>query len=181
MHDPILHPDSPRGASLVRRLSLWSALLLWLALGFQVLFGDVTVTRKNGSGTTCNVGEYRCNGEYLLVCGSGDTGWSLEATCASGALCDAKGKHCSVCKDGDSRCKGAERQQCAADGKAWNLLEPCPAENLCSESSCDGCVTDGQLDCSVAPQLRKCQGGAWVKPAWAIPDGEPIKRPPVEE
>ena len=155
-------PRSTREISLLRRLTLWSILLVWLALGCQALFGGVTVTRDTGSAATCTVGEYRCNGEYLLSCDSADTGWSLKDTCASGALCDAKGKHCSVCKDGDHRCNGADRQQCAPDGGAWKLLEQCAAENLCSESSCDGCVTDGQLDCSVAPLLRKCKGGKWV-------------------
>ncbi len=163
MPESLRHPPgSTREASLLRRLTLWSVLLVWLALGCQVLFGGVTVTRSSGSDATCKLGEYRCNGEYLLACDAADTGWSLKDTCASGALCDAKGKHCSVCKDGDSRCNGADREQCAADGGAWKLREHCTAENLCSESSCDGCVTDGQLDCSVAPLLRKCEDGAWV-------------------
>ena len=153
---------SAREASLPRRLSVWSVLLVWLALGCQALFGSVTVTRSSGSDANCTVGEYRCNGEYLLACDSAATGWSLKATCGSGALCDAKAKHCAVCKDGDFRCSGADRQQCETDGSAWKSKQLCPAENLCSESSCDGCVTDGQLDCSVAPFLRKCQAGKWV-------------------
>ena len=153
---------STREASLARRLSLWSVLLVWLALGCQALFGSVTVTRGSDSDANCTVGEYRCNGEYLLACDSAATGWSQKATCGSGALCDAKAKHCTVCKDGDFRCSGADRQQCATDGMSWKTIQPCPAENLCSESSCEGCVTDGQLDCSVAPLLRKCQAGTWV-------------------
>jgi len=95
------HPSgSGREASLLRRLLIWSMLLVWLALGCQVLFGEVTVKRRDGSDATCKVGDYRCNGEYLLACDSAATGWSLKDTCASGALCDAKGKHCAVCKDG---------------------------------------------------------------------------------
>jgi hypothetical protein len=153
----------PDRSSRVPRWGAGSLLLVWFVLGCQVLFGGVTVTTNDtNDDAECNVGDSRCNGEYLLSCDSQATGWALKKTCASGDLCDAKDKRCSVCNDGDFRCSGADRQQCSADGSEWKTVQTCNAENLCSESSCDGCKTDGQLDCSVAPQLRQCQGGVWV-------------------
>jgi len=32
-----------------------------------------------------------------------------------------------------------------------------------------------------APPANSGTGGAWVKPAWAIPDGEPVRRAPINE
>lgn len=145
-----------------RLLLSWSVLSCWLLLGCQVLFGGVEVHQSSAAGAECTFGDTRCNGEYLLTCGSKDTGWMLKDTCASGDLCDAKQQRCSVCKDGDYRCLGVARQRCVSDGSHFETVESCSAENLCSESSCSGCSTDGALDCSVAPLLRECRGGVWV-------------------
>jgi hypothetical protein len=110
----------------VRRAPRWVLLGIlltcWL-LGCQVLFGGVTVNPVSETDAECTPGESRCNGEYLLACDSLDTGWSLKSTCASGDLCNAKGKRCSVCKDGDFRCSGVERQQCDSDGNGWHRGE----------------------------------------------------------
>jgi len=149
----------------VRRAPRWllfSMLFTWLLFGCQVLFGGVTVNPVSSEDAECNPGDSRCNGEYLLSCDTAETGWTLKSTCASGDLCDAKNKRCSVCKDGNFRCSGAERQQCDSDGKGWHKVETCDAQNLCSESSCNGCVTEGQLDCSLGSQLRRCKAGVWV-------------------
>ena len=157
--------SQPYSRSSGRRAPRWvlfAILLTWLLLGCQVLFGGVTVNPASTTDAECALGEFRCNGEYLLSCDAVDTGWSLKSTCASGDLCDAKDKRCSVCKDGDFRCSGAERQQCNSDGNGWHTVETCDAQNLCSESSCNGCVTNGQLDCSLGSQLRQCKSGVWV-------------------
>ncbi|MEO7032274.1 MAG: hypothetical protein ABI548_00500, partial [Polyangiaceae bacterium] len=131
-------------------------------LGCQVLFGGVEVTRTKASGPdSCLPGDFRCNGEYLLECGSADTGWMLSDSCASQDLCDAKNKTCSVCRDGDVRCSGADRQQCASDGASWNTVQQCDAANLCSGSSCGACPIDGALDCSSGAKLRECHAGVW--------------------
>ncbi|MEO8920115.1 MAG: hypothetical protein ABI488_22035 [Polyangiaceae bacterium] len=131
-------------------------------LGCQVLFGGVEVTRKGSSAPdSCLPGDFRCNGEYLLTCGSEDTGWMLKDSCASQELCNAKNKACSVCRDGDFRCSGAEREQCASDGASWKGVADCGAENLCSGSSCGACPTDGALDCSSGAKLRECHAGVW--------------------
>jgi hypothetical protein len=131
-------------------------------LGCQVLFGGVEVTRKGPSGPdSCLVGDFRCNAEYLLTCGSGNTGWTLNDSCASQELCDAKNKRCAVCRDGDFRCSGADRQQCASDGASWKTVEHCAAENQCSESSCGACPSEGALDCSSGSKLRECHNGLW--------------------
>lgn len=155
----------PRSMSRLRRASHWllfSVLLTWLLFGCQVLFGGVTVKPVSDTDAECKPGETRCNGEYLLTCASADAGWSLTDTCVSGDLCNAKDKRCSVCKDGDFRCSGAAREQCDADGNGWHTVETCDAQNLCSESSCKGCVTNGQLDCSLGSQLRQCKSGVWT-------------------
>ena len=154
-----------KAGSAVRRAPRWALLGIVVALmllGCQVLFGGVTVEQANATDAACNLGDLRCNGEYLLSCAGLETGWSLKDTCASGDLCDAKDGRCSVCKDGDFRCSGVDRQQCTSDGSGWKTIETCSAQNLCSESSCNGCVTNGQLDCSLGSQLRQCQAGVWV-------------------
>ena len=156
---------SPKARSSVRRAPRWllfAVLLTWLLFGCQVLFGGVTVGPAGASDAECNLGDSRCNGEYLLSCDAVDTGWTLKDTCASGDLCDAKDKRCSICKDGDFRCSGLQRQQCLSDGSGWKTVETCSAQNLCSESSCNGCVTNGELDCSLGSQLRQCKAGVWV-------------------
>ncbi|MES1174058.1 MAG: hypothetical protein ABUL62_06990 [Myxococcales bacterium] len=145
-----------------RRWPAWCLLFVFTLFGCQVLFGHVDVRRKaQGGPDSCTAGDYRCNGEYLLTCGSADTGWMLEDSCASQDLCDAKAQRCAVCRDGDFRCNGADRQQCASDGASWKTVEHCEAENQCSESSCGTCPTEGALDCSSGSKLRECHNGVW--------------------
>lgn len=144
------------------RWAKWSLLLVFSVLGCQVLFGGVEVKRKAAGGPdSCTTGDFRCNGEYLLTCGSEDTGWMLSDSCASQELCDAKNKTCAVCRDGDFRCSGADRQQCASDGASWVTVQHCDAENQCSESSCGTCPSEGALDCSSGSNLRECHNGVW--------------------
>ena len=155
--------NSREGSKLnVRRLASWSLLLVFLLLGCQVLFGNVEVTQRDpNNAVSCVTGEFRCNGEYLLTCGSKETGWMLMMGCASSDLCDAKNHRCALCRDGDYRCDGASRQQCASDGSHWNTVEQCAAEDQCSESSCGTCPTEGALDCSSGAKLRECHDGVW--------------------
>ena len=157
--------DDGRNASMldVKRWARWSLLLASLLIGCQALFGEVEVTRSGRSSSIdCVAGELRCNGEYLLNCGSKETGWMLKETCASEVLCDAKLERCALCRDGDFRCDGANRQRCASNGATWKTIEACGDENLCSESSCGTCPTEGALDCSLGSKLRECRGGVWV-------------------
>ena len=160
-----------RGASARRRAFgvVLSVLVAWFALGCQLVAGDFKIEPpdQSASGTAaCTVGDYRCNGEYLLGCGSGDAGWLLKATCGSSDLCDSKNKVCEVCKPGDQRCDGVSREGCNANGTGWQEIEACASADICNPTFCGNC-SPGEYSCrgddaAAGSELWQCgKDGTW--------------------
>ncbi len=150
--------------------------LFWLVFvamatlgGCQLFAGDFTIEPATGSQGTgdCKTGDYRCNGEYLLTCGSADAGWLVKKSCGGANLCDSKGKQCQACKPGELRCDGASRQECALDGSGWKEVEACAEASMCNPTYCGKC-TPGEFSCrgarsNVGSELWECDAdGAWT-------------------
>src|SRR5688572_2158902 len=130
------------------RALVWFA-LAWLS-GCQWIAGDFEIAESGDDSAleTCQVGDARCNGEYLLECGS-DGSWVLDRTCASADLCDSSGKHCQVCEPGGLRCDGAIRQECKLDGTGFEPEEDCLSAAMCNPTFCGSC-TPGEVQCGGA-------------------------------
>ncbi len=149
--------------------ALVCALAALFAFGCQLVTGDYEIRppAQQGAGTTqCKTGDYRCNGEYLLACGAGDTGWVLQQTCGSADLCDSKNKRCQVCKPGDGRCDGVVREQCSNDGRTWSPIQSCVSADMCNPTFCGNCMP-GEYSCrgessAAGSELWQCgKDGTW--------------------
>jgi hypothetical protein len=136
----------PTSTAIVLRVAMVAAVLLSL-VGCQFVAGDFEIAdfKKEREGI-CKVGEFRCNGEYLLTCKPTLDDWMLDSTCATADLCDSTLETCRVCSEGDLRCDGASRQECSEDGTEWLEVEVCESDAMCNPTFCGNC-TAGEFAC----------------------------------
>jgi hypothetical protein len=108
---------------------------------------DSSASDASDSAHTCQVGQFECSGDDLMVCDNAQGNFHLVATCTSG-LCDAVGGQCDKCSAGTATgvcSSNSSRKVCALDGQSWTD-DPCPltAPN-CISGQCIQCKK--ALDC----------------------------------
>ncbi len=129
---------------------------------------ETTETGASCAEVTCEVDEYRCNGDDLERCALGRDGWELIAACGPDESCDQAGEQCDVCQAGAFACEGEELLRCAADGSTESVVEICASAADCIVSSdamsgsCAVCAS-GASQCVGAEEIRDCaaDGSAW--------------------
>jgi hypothetical protein len=82
----------------------------------------------------CLLGVRRCAGANVESCDDPLTGWQVDSTCPSSALCDTtapSGCREAACPSNARRCRGANVERCNAARTGFEPVEVCATEALC--------------------------------------------------
>lgn len=121
---------------------------------------------KQGNGKLCAAclsGSAICDGSTLKTCAFDQSGYRVQWSCATEALCSASTASCipPACAPGAHRCTGDVLEACKATLAGWDPIETCGA-GLCNATAgaCDECKV-GAADCAGAVP-RTCDAtGHW--------------------
>ncbi|MDI7267930.1 MAG: hypothetical protein QME96_08040, partial [Myxococcota bacterium] len=105
---------------------------------------DQTLTGSSGLACT-TVGERRCDGDDVQVCGESNR-WVREERCAT--RCEAGACTAPTCSPGATRCDGQDVQQCNERGTAWVFRQACFT----------GCSAGACVATACSPWSRRCNG-----------------------
>ncbi|MFZ5893711.1 MAG: hypothetical protein ACOY0T_21800 [Myxococcota bacterium] len=142
------------------------------AVSFALLLGacglfleEYRIDDSKLKGASCQLGEQRCVGDWLVGCTPALDGWSDVSACALPDRCNSAAGTCAACANGEYRCDGAALQVCNADRSGWDTVETCSNGTACNLNlqACVAC-TPNEFQCN-GGVLSQCNAqGSWASP-----------------
>ncbi|MGC4094020.1 MAG: hypothetical protein QM756_40145 [Polyangiaceae bacterium] len=145
------------------RASLLLAFVLPSACGLFLESYRIDDSKLKGS--SCQLGEQRCVGDWLVACAESLDRWVDAQTCALPDRCDSRSGACRACAAGEYRCDGSALQVCNGDRSGWDTLETCAANTTCNIKlqACAACTPD-EYQCNGSVLTRCTAQGSWGTP-----------------
>ncbi len=149
------------------RVGIWLApavLLLGVGTGCGLL-DDYRVDASRLQGAACQLGEVRCNADWLLTCKPTLDGWVKSIACDTPEHCDSRSNSCRTCSVGEYRCNGMALEACNDEGSGWSTVDTCSAAAPCNLNlqACAAC-TPGDYQCSSGALSQCSAAGVWGPP-----------------
>jgi hypothetical protein len=154
-----------QGRNRQRLLGILAGLTAALPSACSLVLDDYSIDDSLLENGTCQLGEQRCVGDWLLSCAPMLDGWLDSLTCDLPERCDSAGSVCRACAQGEYRCEGASLQLCNADRSAWDTVEACQSSGVChlNLQACAPCKP-GEYQCN-GGVLGQCSAdGSWGAP-----------------
>lgn len=144
---------------------LWVTALLVLPSACGLFLEDYRIDDSKLRASSCQLGELRCVGEWLMTCAPTLDGWVDKEECESSDRCDSARGICTTCKAGEYRCSGSALELCNGDQSGWDLVEQCK-EGVACNLNLQACVpcTPGESQCNQGAFSRCNAQGNWDAP-----------------